>query len=153
MDKDAPKIRVGTATGDPHISSARCELARPELRGRVPVEGHVMPTFAHNLMGICQFCDVDCAVRYTNNDVVIFDPNGLPMLRWWRDPNSKLWRIAIASDEDQQASHNNHGEDVVSLQAYSAYDLPSVEALVRFSCSCWVPSEGHLAESNQGRVL
>ena len=46
VDKDAPKIRVGTATGDPHISSARCELARPELRGRVPVEGHVMPTFA-----------------------------------------------------------------------------------------------------------
>ena len=31
VNKDAPKIRVGTATGDPHISSAKCELARPEL--------------------------------------------------------------------------------------------------------------------------
>ena len=60
VDKDAPKIRVGTARGEPRVSSANCELARPELQGRVPIEGHVMPTFAHNLMGICQFCDTDC---------------------------------------------------------------------------------------------
>ena len=53
LDSSAPKITVGTASGDPHTSSARCELARPELRGKVPIEGHVMPTFSHNLMGIC----------------------------------------------------------------------------------------------------
>ena len=63
VNRDAPKIRVGEATGNPHISSAKCELARPELRGRVTVGGHVMPTFAHNLMGICQFCDADCTVQ------------------------------------------------------------------------------------------
>ena len=44
----------------------------------------------------------------------------------------KLWRIAIVSDEERQSPHHSHGGDVVSLQAYSAYDLPSVEALVRF---------------------
>ena len=79
--KDAPKIRVGTATGDPHISSVKCELARTELRGRVPVEGHVMPTFAYNLMGICQCCDADCTGQYTKNDVTIFDPDSVPLLR------------------------------------------------------------------------
>ena len=56
------------------------------------------------------------------------------MLRGWRDPNIKLWRIAVVSDEEQQSPHNSniHGGHVVSLQAYSAYDLPSVEALVIF---------------------
>ena len=34
VDKDAPKIRVGTATVEPHVSSAKCELDRPELHER-----------------------------------------------------------------------------------------------------------------------
>ena len=71
-------------------------------------------------------------MQYTKKDVTIFDPDGVPLLRGWRDPNNKLWRIAIVSDEEQQSPPNNHGGDVVSLQEYSAYDLPSVEALVRF---------------------
>ena len=28
INKDAPKIRVGTVTGDQHISSTKCELAK-----------------------------------------------------------------------------------------------------------------------------
>ena len=113
----------------------------------MPVEGHVMPTFAHNLMGICQFCDADCTVQYTKKDVTIFDPDGVPLLRGRRDPNNKLWRMAIVSDEEHQSPPSNHGGNMVSLQAYSAYDLQN------FSCSCWVPSESHLAESNEGRLL
>ena len=66
----------------------------------MPVEGHVMPTFAQNLTEICQFCDADCTVQCTKKDVTIFGPDGVPLLRWWRDPNNKLWRIAIASDEE-----------------------------------------------------
>ena len=31
VDKDALKIRIGTATGEPHVSSAKCELARQEF--------------------------------------------------------------------------------------------------------------------------
>ena len=38
MDKDAPKRRAETVTGEPHVSSAKCELARRELRGRVPIQ-------------------------------------------------------------------------------------------------------------------
>ena len=90
LDSSAPKITVGTASGDPHTSSTRCELARPELRGKVPIEGHVMPTFSHNLMGICQFCDADCTVQYTKTDVTIFDPEGDPLVKGWRDPGTKL---------------------------------------------------------------
>ena len=71
-------------------------------------------------------------MQYTKKDVTISDSDGVPLLRGWRDPNNKLWRIAIVSDEEQQSLPINHGGVVVSLQAYSAYDLPSVEALVRF---------------------
>ena len=108
VNKDVPKIRVGTSAGDPHISSAKCELASPELRGRVSVEGHVFPTFVHNLMGIFQFCDTDCAVQYTKKDVTIFDLDGVPLLRGWRDPDNELWRIAIVSDKEQQPPSSNH---------------------------------------------
>ena len=56
----------------------------------MPVGGHVMSTFARNLMGICRCCDADCTVQYTKKDVTIFDPDDVPMLRGWRDPNNKL---------------------------------------------------------------
>ena len=61
--KNALKIRVVTATGHPHTSIAKYEPARPELQGRIPVEERVMPTFALNLIGICQLCDSDCIVQ------------------------------------------------------------------------------------------
>ena len=132
INKKAPKITVGTASGDPHVSSAECELDRPELRGKVPIKGHVMPSFTHNLMGISQFCDADCMVQYTKKEVTIFNPRGEPLVKGWRDPKTKLWRIAIVSGEEQQTFWGDPGGEVVSLDAFSAYDLPSVEALVRF---------------------
>jgi hypothetical protein len=76
IHKSVPKVTVGTVSGDLHVSSAECELDRPGLGGNVPIKGYMMPTFTHNLLGICQFCDADCMVQYTKRNVTIFNPKG-----------------------------------------------------------------------------
>ena len=50
VDAQASKIRVGTATGQPQVSTASCELP---IKG-IPtgIFGHIMPSFHHNLLGI-----------------------------------------------------------------------------------------------------
>ena len=47
-------------------------------------------------------------VQYTKKDITIFDPDGVPLLRGWRDPDNELWRIAIVSDKEQQPPSSNH---------------------------------------------
>ena len=40
VKEDAPKITVGTASGQPFVSKATCEMARPELKGKLALDGH-----------------------------------------------------------------------------------------------------------------
>ena len=130
----APKITVGSVSGQPFVSKSACEMARPELKGRLALDGHVMPGFKHNLAGISKWCDEDCTVKYTKTDVTIYNPQGVPIVRGWREsPPSKLWRMALVPHKDQQDQQmQDHKGETVPLSAFSVYDLPSVEALVRF---------------------
>ena len=131
IDVTAPRITVGTASGHPFESSATCEMALPELKDKIALDGHMMPGFKHNLAGISKWCDEDCTVKYTKKDVTIYNPQGVPIVRGWREaPPSKLWRMALVPDGKQDIE--DHDGDTVPLSAFSAYDLPSVEALVRF---------------------
>ena len=59
-------------------------------------------------MGICQFCGADCTVQHTKKNVTIFDPDGVPLVRWSRDQNNKLLRISIVSDEERQSPEESH---------------------------------------------
>ena len=61
----SPRVTVGTASGEPFTSSASCELNMPDFDLDMPLSGYVMPGFAHNLVGIGEFCDRDCMVKYT----------------------------------------------------------------------------------------
>ena len=127
----APKITVGTASGQPFVSKATCEMAHPKLKDKLALDGHIMPGFKHNLAGISKWCDEGCTVKYTKFDVTIYNPQGVPIVRGWREaPPSKLWRMALVPGDKQVME--DHGGKTVPLSAFSAYDLPSVEALVRF---------------------
>ena len=81
INESAPKITVGTASGQPFESSATCEMALPELKDKIALDGHVMPGFKHNLAGISKWCDEDCTVKYTKKDVTIYNPQGVPIVR------------------------------------------------------------------------
>ena len=93
-----------------------------------------MPGFAHNLVGIGGFCDEDCTVTYTKTDVTIYDPSGVAIVRGWREPPpSELWRMSVVAEgEEVPKPRMVPGSKTVSLAAFSAYDLPSVAALVRY---------------------
>ena len=50
----------------------------------------------------------------------------------WRERNgARLWRISLTPTPDELSTVPN-STDHTNLKAYSAYDLPSVEALVRY---------------------
>ena len=144
---------MGTTAGQPCVSKAKCEMAIPELRYQLALDGDIMPGFRHNLVGISKWCDDDCTVKYTKKDVTIYNLQGVPIVRGWREsPPSKLWCMALVPEENQNIE--DHEDKTAPLSAFSAYDLPSVEALVSFFlCSCRVPSEKYLVEGHQQGIL
>ena len=87
-----------------------------------------MPSFCHNLIGIGQFCDADCTVQFTKQAVLVINLAGTMILQgWWELTGPKLWHFALHPAAFPPAPHD---AAMTSLQAFSAYDLPSVEALI-----------------------
>ena len=91
-----------------------------------------MPGFNHTLLGVVPICGTDCAVTSSKDSVVVRDTTNRSILTGWIEAQAQyLWRITLLPDNvdipkvPQDAS-------LVSLVAYIAYDLPSVEALVRY---------------------
>ena len=100
-----------------------------------------MPAFNHSLMGLICICDTEFSVHFHKNTVTIYEPQVIPLLQVWRDnKGANLWRFSLcpqtstpsATEEDIQASTlvSYTAGNSSGLQAFSAYDLPSVEALV-----------------------
>ena len=131
-------IRISTATGQAQTSEASCELPLPDLPPGL--FGHIMSGFTHNLLGIGNLCDKYCKVLLTKHTVSIYDSSDQPFLKGWRETSgAKLWCISLRPDlkpdlaqcppryEDTTADLQ---EKQATLEEFSAYDLPSMEALV-----------------------
>ena len=73
FDSTAPKVNVGTATGQVQRSTGTAELNLPSLPANFPTKGHVMPSFKHTLLGIGKICDADCKVVFTKEAVVVYN--------------------------------------------------------------------------------
>ena len=81
---------------------------------------------------------------------MIYDSNNKPFLKGWRETSgARLWRLSLKPDigtyisncptfhEDPKADAQ---EEEATLEAFSAYYLPSVEALViYFHAAAWYP--------------
>ena len=64
--------------------------------------------------------------------VIVRDNQGTLLLTGWRDATwPRLWRIALLPGESNLPSVTNDAKQA-TLAAYSAYDLPSVAALIRY---------------------
>ena len=58
------------------------------------------------------------------------DDRGIPVLTGWRKHSGpRFWRIALQPDKENLPKMPNTAH-MTKLEAYSAYDLPSVEALI-----------------------
>ena len=91
-----------------------------------------MTLFKHTLIGIGSICDADCKVVFTKQYVVVCKPQQQPLITGWREPNcANIWRIALIP-LPPNISTPSTGTTRAPLQEFSAYDLPRVEALVRY---------------------
>ena len=108
--------------------------------------------FKYTLMGVGPICDANFSVLFNKDSVKICDPNRYVMLTGWREKlGTKLWRMALLPDNldansiitpvkaaSRQypaaflAQLDQADTQQATLAAYSAHDLPSVEALVRY---------------------
>ena len=134
FDKNAPTVRVGTADGTPQVSSASCDLALPHLPADFPKSGHVMPGFTENLVGIGVMCDVGYIVIFSASVVTIYNQHDTLVIHGWRNQNvPQLWCMLLLPDKATLLLTTSIPPPMhTSLQAFSAYDLPSVESLVRY---------------------
>ena len=130
IDRSAPKVTVGTATGKTQSSAVTGELNISKLPYYFPVTGHIMPCFKHTLIGVGPLCDADCTVTFTRADVIVRNAQGIPVLTGWREKSGpRLWRIALQPGKST-LPNMPHNATSTTLKAYSDYDLPSVRALV-----------------------
>ena len=123
-----------------------------------------MPSFANTLVGIGPLCDAGCYVTFSNHDVTIYNPHGRPILTGWINHTitPKLWRFAL-QPHPTQVPTLHAATETASLTAFSAYDLTSVGALVRYlhvgltytNASKYFPQSAetikvHMTQSQQG---
>ncbi|KAL7525219.1 hypothetical protein ACHAXR_001556, partial [Thalassiosira sp. AJA248-18] len=129
----APAIAVGTASGQRQLSSATAKHCIPNLPADFPRSGHVMPGFQQTLVGIGPICDAGFTVHFSDVDVIVRDKNGREVLSGWRalDEPAKLWHFNLLP-EGEEIPTETMPRQSASLAAYSAYDLPSVGALVAY---------------------
>ncbi len=95
-----------------------------------------MRHFKDTLIGLGPICNAGCMFTFDDKAVTIRDSNGRIILGGWRDEVApRLWRINLAPDKTQTPQHTANAAQA-SLAAYSAYDLPSVSALVKYFHAC-----------------
>ena len=91
-----------------------------------------MPSFTNTLAGIGPLYDTGCYVTFAKHNVTVYNRCGRPILTGWRDHTitPKLWRFTLQPHPTQVPTP--HAATATAYQtAFSAYDLPSVGALVR----------------------
>ena len=134
VDSNAPTVRVSTADGTPQVSSVSCDFALPHIPANFPKSGHVMPGFTENLVGIGVICDAGYTVTFSAAVVTIYNQHDTPVIHVWQDQSEPwFWRMSLLPDKATVLLPTSIPPPKhTSLQAFSAYDLPSVEALVRY---------------------
>ena len=91
-----------------------------------------MPGFNHTLQGVGPICDADYTAKFSSDDVVVCDVTNITILTGWRQGQAPyLWLIALLP-ENADIPEVPQDASRFSLVAYSAYELPSVEALIRY---------------------
>ena len=105
-----------------------------ELPSDFPIKGHVIKGFHEKLVGIGPIYDAKYLVLFNDDAVTIISPTGTHVLTGWReDTGNYLWRMLLLPDaKDVTPEAQSPGVTATSLAANSAYDLPSVEALVQY---------------------
>ena len=91
-----------------------------------------MPGFAQTLVGIGPICDAGFTVTFSKSMVIVRDTTSQPVLTGWREPDGpKLWHFNLLPEPNDVPTPSADCRQE-SLAVFSAYDMPSVQALVRY---------------------
>ena len=131
LDTSAAAIKLGTANKQVATSVGKATLPIPQLTADFPTTGYIMPDFTNTLIGVGPICDTNCAVVFKKKDVTVLSPEVKPILQGWREKKlPRLWRFALKPNNRSIQNYTTTNQK--STSAHSAYDLPSIEALVRY---------------------
>jgi hypothetical protein len=60
------------------------------------MQGHVMPSFPHTLIGLGPFANLGCQIVFTKTAVSVTHPDGHIILEGWREQDGpRLWRFPL----------------------------------------------------------
>ena len=131
LGKSATRIRVGTANGQVSTSAAKATLPIPQLAADFPTTGYSIPTITNTLIVIGPICDANFTVVFKKQDVTVISPEGKPILQGWREKKlPRLWNFALKPNNKGEQKYTTTNQKIP--EAHSVYDLPNLEALVRY---------------------
>jgi hypothetical protein len=92
LNPQAPAIVVRVANGLPEQSVASATLASSPSLPPAAMQGHVMPSFPHTLIGLGPFANLGCQILFTKTAVSIIHPDCHTILEGWREVDGpRLW--------------------------------------------------------------
>jgi hypothetical protein len=98
LNHKAPTVGVRVANGLPERSVASATLASAPYLPPAAMQGHVMPTFPHTLIGLGPFADLGCKIIFTKTAVSVIHPDGHSNLEGWRElEGPRLWRFPLTA--------------------------------------------------------
>jgi hypothetical protein len=60
------------------------------------MQGHVMPSFPHTLIGLGPFANLGCQIVFSKHAVLVIHPDGHSILNGWRKQDGpRLWRFPL----------------------------------------------------------
>ena len=131
LDTSEDTIIVGTANGQVGTSVGKATLPIQQLAADLPTMGYIMPSFTNTLIGVGPICDTNCTVVFKKKYVTVLLPEGKLILQGCREKKlPRLWRFALKTTE--KSINNYTTTNQKSSAALSAYNLPSIEDLVRY---------------------
>ena len=132
IDRATPKVTVGTSTGQTQKLAVAGNLALPHIPLGFPIKGHLMTGLLHTLIVVGPLCDADCTVTFTRKAANVPYKQVTSVLTGWSEATgTRIWRIDLQLEDSNLPSMPNNAKQA-TLVAYSAYDLPSFAALIRY---------------------
>jgi hypothetical protein len=96
LNPTAPSVGVRVANCLPVGSVASATLASAPSLPPAAMQGHVMPSFPHTLIGLGPFADLGCQIVFSKHAVLVINPDGHSILDGWREQDGpRLWRFPL----------------------------------------------------------
>ncbi len=96
LNPKAPVVGVQVVNGLPERSVASVTLASTPLLPPAVMQGHVMPSFPHSLIGLGPFTNLGCQIVFTTTAVSVIHPDGHSILEGWQEQDGpRLWQFSL----------------------------------------------------------